>query len=57
MTQRRFDNGHGKDRYRLYREIGYTLFPLTPALSLGERENGPPPLDHNRAGVYPTIMR
>src|SRR5438876_9585816 len=23
--------------------------PLTPALSLGERENGPPPLDHNRA--------
>ena len=31
-------------------------FPLTPALSLGERENGPPLLDHTRAGVYATTI-
>src|SRR6058998_1922367 len=30
--------------------------PLTPALSLGERENGPPPLDHNRGRVCPTTI-
>src|SRR5437899_6941134 len=33
--------------------MGYTRFPLTPALSSRERENGPPPLDHTRAGVCP----
>src|SRR5438445_3810389 len=30
--------------------MGYTRFP-TPALSPGERGNGPPRLDHTRAGV------
>src|SRR2546426_162699 len=31
--------------------MGYAQFPLTPSLSPRERENGPPPLDHTRAGA------
>ncbi len=31
--------------------MDYTLFPLTLALSLGERENGPQLRDHTLAGV------
>jgi len=38
------------------RGIGYTRFPLTPALSPEERENGPLHLDHTRAGVCPTTI-
>ena len=36
--------------------MGYTRIPLTPALSPGERENGPPPLDHTPAGVCPITI-
>ena len=34
--------------------MSYTRFPLTPAFSLSERENGPPVLDHTRAAVCRT---
>ena len=30
---------------------GYIVFPLTPAVSPGERENGPPSPGHTRDGV------
>src|SRR2546425_7419286 len=32
-------------------------FPLTPTLSLGERENRPPSLGHTRDGVYQASAR
>jgi len=35
--------------------MGYTRFP-PPALSLGERENGPPAVDHTRARVCPITI-
>ncbi len=36
--------------------MGYIFLPLTPALSLGERENGPPSLGHIRGGVGQASM-
>ena len=35
---------------------GYIVFPLTPAVSPGERENGPPSLGHTRDGVCQASM-
>src|SRR2546426_5628746 len=32
--------------------MGYTRFPPHPGPLPGERENGPPPLDHTRAGLW-----
>ena len=32
-------------------------FPLTPALSLGERGNGPPSLGHTRDGISQARVR
>src|SRR2546425_584357 len=59
-----FSHGFLRPLRRLKRSIshswhpgrGYSRSPLTPALSLGERENGPPPHDHTRAGVSQTSI-
>jgi hypothetical protein len=37
--------------------MGYIFFPLTPALSLGEREIGPPSLGHTRCGICEASIR
>jgi hypothetical protein len=37
--------------------MGYILFPLTPALSLGEREDSPPSLCHTRDGNCQASVR
>src|SRR5438094_186412 len=36
--------------------MGYIRFPPHPGPLPGERENGPPPLDHTRAGVCPITI-
>jgi len=37
--------------------MGYLIFPLTPALSLRERENRPPSLGYTRDGVCKASVR
>jgi hypothetical protein len=39
------------------RWMGDIFFPLTPALSLGERENRPPSLGHTRDGICKASVR
>ena len=39
------------------RWTGYIIFTLTPALSLGERENRPPSLGYTRDGVCKASVR
>jgi hypothetical protein len=49
--------GEQPGQYPWNRGMGYILFPLTPALSLGERKNRPPFRVHNQDRVCQASVR